>query len=237
MIGRIYKIVNDINDKIYVGQTIQTLKSRFQRHCNLNEDSNMVIKKAISKYGKEHFKIELIEELPNCTHEELDDREIYWIAYYDSFNKGYNSTKGGSFWRMPCKLSEDEETKLVSLYNQGLDSLKVAKIFNIDKTTVLNYVKKHNLQRKDTLDSRINIKELYDYIRKNKPFAEEVAEKFKISKSSVYNLIKESNDKTLVLESYHPRVSNATKYSAEICSKYKEGCNIQDLIKLYHTSK
>ena len=37
MTGKIYKIVNDINDKVYVGQTIRTLKVRFQRHCNFSK--------------------------------------------------------------------------------------------------------------------------------------------------------------------------------------------------------
>ena len=68
MIGRIYKIVNDINDKVYVGQTIRTLVQRFQKHCSYSDDVNhtMAIKKAIHKYGRDHFKIVLLEELSNC---------------------------------------------------------------------------------------------------------------------------------------------------------------------------
>lgn len=42
------------------------------------------------KYGIEHFHIELIE-----TTEKPEEREIYWISYYESFSKGYNATKGG----------------------------------------------------------------------------------------------------------------------------------------------
>ena len=52
MTGKIYKIVNDINDKVYVGQTIRTLKVRFQRHCNLNEDCSMVIKRLLESMVK-----------------------------------------------------------------------------------------------------------------------------------------------------------------------------------------
>lgn len=199
MKGRIYKIINDINDKVYVGQTWKSLKERFQRHCSKADDPNnvMVIKKAIFKYGKEHFKIVLLEEIEDCTQEKLNEREIFWIDYYDSYNKGYNSTKGGQNCGHSQKLSEEEENELVKLYNQGLGSLKIANKFDVDKTTVLNYVKKHNLPRRDTLEGMIDIESVKDYIRENKPYVEDVVKKFGICRCSVYNIIKRANDDTL----------------------------------------
>ena len=44
------------------------------------------------KYGKDNFLIELIEECPN---EMLNDKEIYWISYYNSYYNGYNASLGG----------------------------------------------------------------------------------------------------------------------------------------------
>ena len=75
LVGKIYVIKNDINDKVYVGQTIQTLKKRFNGHCcysKSDRSDRMYIKRAIHKYGKEHFSIELIEECPT---ELLNERE------------------------------------------------------------------------------------------------------------------------------------------------------------------
>jgi hypothetical protein len=46
------------------------------------------------KYGIENFFVEKIEE---CEEDRLDEREIYWIQKYNSFNDGYNSTLGGRF--------------------------------------------------------------------------------------------------------------------------------------------
>lgn len=235
--GKIYKIVNDINSKIYVGQTIQSLKTRFQKHCNIHDEPHMVIAKAINKYGKEHFKIELIEKIPNCTQEQLNNREIYWIAFYDSYKNGYNSTKGGQNIGTWQKLSEEEEQELVKLYEQGISSLKLAKKFNVDKTTILNYAKRYGLKRKDILESKYDLEAIKSYIRENKPLAEDVVKKFGLCKCSVYNLIKRSNDDTLILESYHPRRSNAVICAKEVCDKYNEGYNIQDLIKMFHSSK
>lgn len=52
----------------------------------------MYIKRAIHKYGKDKFHISLIEEV---SVEKLNEREKYWITYYDSYNNGYNLTLGG----------------------------------------------------------------------------------------------------------------------------------------------
>lgn len=91
----IYKITNNINNKLYIGKTNQTVIERFIEHC---QDSAKASKqdrplyKAMSKYGVKNFSIEQIEE---CTPDEANDREKYWIEYYGSFKNGYNATLGG----------------------------------------------------------------------------------------------------------------------------------------------
>lgn len=146
--GKIYKITNDLNDKVYVGQTIQSLSKRFNAHCSNSNDksSNMYIKRAILKYGREHFTITLIEE---CENSLLDEREIYWISYFDSYKSGYNLTKGG---------------------NSNREFLTTA------------------------LEESINILDFISFIIDNHPTAKEVADKFNICHSSVYNLIKRINN-------------------------------------------
>ena len=89
----IYQIVNDINDKIYVGKTEFSIEKRFKEHCSdaLKEScEKRPLYSAIRKYGKEHFHIELIEECDNP-----EEREIFWIKEKDSFKNGYNATMGG----------------------------------------------------------------------------------------------------------------------------------------------
>ena len=90
--GYIYKIENLINNKKYIGQSIYYPKERWRQEIKGYKQHNMVISKAIKKYGVENFTFEIIEEIDN---ELLDEREIYWIKYYDSYHNGYNSTKGG----------------------------------------------------------------------------------------------------------------------------------------------
>ncbi len=93
--GYIYKITNKVNNKIYIGQTIKTVEKRFQQHKNNSNKpyfSQIVLYKAFNKYGIENFQCEMIEEVSN---ENLDEREKYWIDYYDSYFNGYNATLGG----------------------------------------------------------------------------------------------------------------------------------------------
>ncbi len=89
--GVIYCITNNINNKKYIGQTRRSLDRRWKEHCWV--DNNQLITRAINKYGKENFSKEIIEK---CNKHKLNDREIYWISFYDTFNgEGYNTHKGG----------------------------------------------------------------------------------------------------------------------------------------------
>lgn len=97
----IYKLTNKVNGKIYVGQTVRTAEERFKQHkyCKTS-----LIGKAIHKYGAENFSIEVLAECK--TREELDEMEIFFIAYFDCIvPKGYNLTKGGRY-----KLVETKDT-------------------------------------------------------------------------------------------------------------------------------
>ena len=87
----IYKIENLINHKIYIGQSIE-IERRFQKHLNANDD--FLIHKALRKYGKVSFSFQILEE---CKLAELDEREQFWINYYNSLiPNGYNMIQGGS---------------------------------------------------------------------------------------------------------------------------------------------
>ena len=144
-VGKIYIITNDINNKVYIGQTIMTLKKRFSAHCCYNEsdkNKSMYIKRAIHKYGREHFKISLIEE---CSLDNLNEREKYWIEFYDSYNNGYNLTLGGS--SNYFSLHRLEETIDIKKFEQYIIEFKplardVAKHFGICKSSVYNLIKR-----------------------------------------------------------------------------------------------
>ena len=88
----IYKITNIQNNKVYIGQTIRPVEQRFHRHINdaLNNILNTHFARAIRKYGKENFVIETIDTA--SSQEELNQKEQYWIRFYNAVDKGYNET-------------------------------------------------------------------------------------------------------------------------------------------------
>lgn len=91
MIG-IYKITNTTNGKCYIGQS-RDIEARWAKHLSAYKSyPEWELYRAFKKYGIGAFSFEVIEE---CTIEELNEREIYWIAHFDSFNNGYNMTLGG----------------------------------------------------------------------------------------------------------------------------------------------
>lgn len=90
----VYKITNMVNRKVYIGQTIKSLGSRWSKHKS-NLKAPTAINSAIHKYGAENFTIEQIDVA--LTRDELDEKEIYWISFYSSTDKeiGYNIKAGG----------------------------------------------------------------------------------------------------------------------------------------------
>lgn len=143
-LGKIYLIFNDVNDKVYVGQTIQSLNKRFNGHCcysKTDRSVNMYIKRAIHKYGRDKFHIKLIEE---CPIKELSKREKYWINYYDSYNNGYNLTLGGqdSNYFSLHKLEDSIDIKKFEEYILEFKPLaiEVASHFGISKCSVYNLI-------------------------------------------------------------------------------------------------
>ena len=132
MIG-IYKIVNLVNGKIYVGQSINIQKRWYQHKSDYNKEGGCpILYAAIRKYGIENFSFEVIEE---CSLELLDEKEKYWISQMNTLNpNGYNIALGGA---ARGNAIYDYEI-LAKAYMELGSSKKVAEKFNCDFKTVLN---------------------------------------------------------------------------------------------------
>jgi group I intron endonuclease len=94
----IYLITNTVNSKCYIGQTINSVDDRFKGHCSdARAGSTGTLHKAIRKYGKDSFIVEVLEILEDldtkALWDKLDVREIFYI---DTLKPEYNIMKGGS---------------------------------------------------------------------------------------------------------------------------------------------
>lgn len=130
--GYIYKIENKLNEKKYIGQTIKSLEKRFSQHKhNYTKSyfSQLALYQAFQKYGIDNFSFEQIEEVPN---DKLDEREKYWISYYNSYYDGYNSTLGGR----ATPLYEWDIDDIIEKYQELKSARKVAEIIGCDHSTI-----------------------------------------------------------------------------------------------------
>lgn len=98
----IYTFKNLIDGKIYVGQTKHPGKRKREHLGCAKDGSEGKLYAAIRKYGEENFLFEVVE---NCEDEVVNEREVYWVQYFDSFKCGYNMTSGGDHF------DHSEETK------------------------------------------------------------------------------------------------------------------------------
>lgn len=88
------------NKVVYVGQTTN-LEVRHKQHTqydpfNINtREYNYPLSRGIRKYGEQEYELIILEE--NLTKDQLNEREKYWIQYYNTYFDGYNQSIGGSY--------------------------------------------------------------------------------------------------------------------------------------------
>ena len=96
MIGVIYRVTNQVNGKVYIGQTTVKLSDRWTRHKH-PKSGCLRLRNAIAKHGADNF---VCEEIQTCAKEDLDTVETALIAEYDSIRTGYNIMAGGQGTRI-----------------------------------------------------------------------------------------------------------------------------------------
>jgi group I intron endonuclease len=130
---KVYIITNDVNSKVYIGQTTNSIHERFKQHCNTKYTK---LGKAISEIGKEHFHISILKDnIENL--DVLVSIEQYYIDKYNSIENGYNSSKAT---RSQVKSLKDvKKSKLpLTLDSELIKAIKVQAIKeNTDVSKIL----------------------------------------------------------------------------------------------------
>ena len=168
--GIIYKFTNNINGHSYIGQTINP-KSRYQDHLG-RVKKNTGLDTAIAKYGAENFSYEVLYETPALpcyqVKELLNEKEIYYINKYDTYNNGYNQTLGGKGTvGMPCSEKSKEFRKWYNAHRNELLSDETREKLRIN--AILNKDKMHSVEaRKKMSDKNIFIQKSEESIQKMK---------------------------------------------------------------------
>jgi len=238
--GHIYKIINTINNKVYIGQTYSHIKNhgkyrpagymkRFNSHVsealnNTKKKQCTYLNNAIRKYGKDKFRCELITE---CELPELDDLEQKNINKYNSlFPTGYNLTKGGKGAMYEAKIeNNDIIVKNDKPYSHSEETkTKIKNRLSVIMSTDARKEKKRKEAKEQHLKQRLEkykgilLKdELTQYIRPVCKKDTEIIYKYEVKINNIVTQFYD-NDKSSVIELYN----NAL----EFLKKLKEKNNI-----------
>lgn len=126
---------------MYIGKTKYNIETRYKQHLQkANEDKILYpLYKAMRKYGIENFTVEEIEKIDN--EEKLNEREKYWIEYYDTYikhGKGYNCTLGGE------GNSTIDENEVYELWDEGYGIQQISDILHNDRSAIRNVLKQYD---------------------------------------------------------------------------------------------
>lgn len=140
MIG-IYKITNLITGQSYIGKSIN-IEKRWKRHLSTSTNSNdksynYPLYQAIREYGQNNFSWEVLEE---CSKTQLNEKERCWIAFYDTYENGYNQTLGGDCLVDGVRFSKLTETQVreikQKLLTQKYTLKKLSEEYNVHPDTI-----------------------------------------------------------------------------------------------------
>lgn len=149
----IYKIQNLLNNKIYIGQTIFSFNERYKGGKWWNLTSNKHLKRAATKYGKENFSIEILENNISSV-EELDDLERFYIKKYDCMEpKGYNISSGGE----SKHFYSEEQRKVFARAKRGTEFFELKNQITEEVVKIeiaSDFCKQHNLSSGHITDVR-----------------------------------------------------------------------------------
>lgn len=232
----IYKITNTINNKCYIGLS-KNLEKRIKQHeknsLSLSQQSMKKLYWAVSEYGRDNFKIEILEK---CLPENLAKRENYWIKEFNSYEDGYNSSWGGE----GADNSNIQNKYGLSEIYSILDKCSYKSIFSYQnnirsENSEISQQMKRKSNKRDFCDQKINyftskynvkirkaqiknkIKKVSKFELKTKKKESKFNNKYNETERSANSRIKTANSKIKMNES---RIEDATKENESIERKY-----------------
>ena len=232
MIG-IYMFQNKINYKKYIGQSTNIMKRKWEHIHSPSPYSKF--DDILKQEGIDNFNFTILEI---CTPEELDDKEKYWINYYNSIENGYNLIKGGNCYRgennIQAKLNDKQVLEIIDLLiNTNLSYNDIANKYKVSYNTIdlINRCKTwchlHNFT------SNIRQTSLNNKERPHSTHAGEYNKSCKITESQaleIINLLKYDN-RSLAQLSRELDISLNILYDINRCRTWKHLHNYQQNVR------
>ena len=211
----IYRIVNIINGKCYVGQSVNPQK-RFLEHTRKSSNSNLKIKRAVEKYGRENFKLEIL-----YYGEDYNEQEKKFIKKYNAIKKGYNIAKGGNEpppkkgeKHQNAKLKENEVKVIQQMLLSDIPKKDILKKFPFIRMDQINRINngdnwkneelRYPLREDETLISFEQTKNIIADIKQTKLSLKKIGEKYGLCKTSIVNINNGRNQHAQKIEKEFP---------------------------------
>lgn len=172
VVGYVYIIYNNQNEKVYVGETITTLKRRFREHILAANNPNSHIYnnklyRAMRKYGTSNFFIKEIDRVigedRKKVKDEIQELEVLYIKKYDSFKNGYNSDSGGNGGKIVSEEVKKKQSDIKKNDPKTEERIEYARSFrNSEKAiTMYNYntgeqIKKYSSAKEASIELGID---------------------------------------------------------------------------------
>lgn len=212
-----YKMQNNViyayrkksNQKIvYVGQSVN-IEQRHKQHIKYDpynkntQEYNYPLSRGVRKYGENEYELIILED--GLRKEQLNEREKYWIAFYDTYYNGYNQSTGGSYPTQPV-FTEDKIDLIINMLKDESYSYKdivektgvsMTHIYNINtgnrrKRDGVNYpIRSSNT--KGTKGLKFSLEEcleIHKLLQTTELTYEEIAKKYNCSKDTISDINK-----------------------------------------------
>ena len=182
------------------GLTTRTIEIRFKEHLKLlKSNENQLIHKAIKKYGKEKFYVELLED---CDQSIMSEREQYYISLYDTITNGYNLSEGGVGYYREISIDEKIIQLLCKDYLEGSSLRLLALEYKFSAEKISNILKANNIEIRSrsfkiVKPQILNTEEVQNYLAQGKSYAD-IARIFNVARSSVRKFVLTKNLKTII---------------------------------------
>lgn len=141
----IYKITNNINQKVYIGKTVRTVDIRWKQHLQRGRElfRKEHLYRAMRKYGINNFSVETLEECPDDLRYE---RESYYICLYNSLEPlGYNYL----LYQNGTYPNEKIEEVVLQEWLQGMLMCHISEKLHISVKKISEILKKHNITNEE----------------------------------------------------------------------------------------
>lgn len=181
IIYTIYKVVNKINGKVYIGFD-SNWPNRQQVHKSNSKNIDYKFYRAIRKHGWDNFFWEILYQSKEKNHT-LQHMENYFIKEYNSFENGYNSTLGGEgvFGLSRIFTKEERESRRLKMIGNKLGTKNKGKVPSSEHRKNISLAKKGKKIKPMSEEHKKNIS-LANKGKKRKPLSDEHKKKLSLIK-------------------------------------------------------